>query len=288
MDARRLLPIAAAVTALLVVAGIASHGRPLSSSRGAGPSATFFDYVATTLVVFAVGMLVLVLVLLLTSERTGRRGVRRRGRWDLVSALVMFAAASLVAVAISRSEFQKRLHELAQGKVGQQPNARTGTTKAVPKNVRNARIRWDEIAIVAVLVGGVIAYFVVTRRPRLPLRPLARRRDELSRALDESLDDLRSDPDVRRAIIAAYARMERTLASAGVRRAPAETPFEFLERSLLELEAGAEAARRLTDLFERAKFSHHEPDEAMRDEAVDALIAVRDDLRREQPQPVVA
>jgi hypothetical protein len=36
--------------------------------------------------------------------------------------------------------------------------------------------------------------------------------------------------------------------------------------------------RRLTDLFERAKFSHHTIDRAMRDEAVAALRAVRADL----------
>jgi hypothetical protein len=93
---------------------------------------------------------------------------------------------------------------------------------------------------------------------------------------------------VRRAIIAAYARMETALAVAGLPRAVAEAPFEYLERTLLELEASAQAARRLTDLFERAKFSQHDPDEAMRDEAIDALIAVRDDLRRPAAEPVAA
>ncbi|HET6749516.1 MAG TPA: DUF4129 domain-containing protein [Actinomycetes bacterium] len=38
------------------------------------------------------------------------------------------------------------------------------------------------------------------------------------------------------------------------------------------------SVRRLTDLFERAKFSHHTIDRAMRDEAVAALRAVRADL----------
>jgi hypothetical protein len=37
--------------------------------------------------------------------------------------------------------------------------------------------------------------------------------------------------------------------------------------------------RRLTDLFEWARFSHHEPEPSMRDDAVDALVAVRDELR---------
>jgi hypothetical protein len=74
--------------------------------------------------------------------------------------------------------------------------------------------------------------------------------------------------------------MERALAVAGIPRRPSEAPFEYLERALTALDASSRAVRRLTDLFERAKFSHHDPDPAMRDEAIDALVAVRDELRR--------
>jgi hypothetical protein len=73
-----------------------------------------------------------------------------------------------------------------------------------------------------------------------------------------------------------------------VPRAPAEAPFEYLGRSLVELDASADAARRLTDLFERAKFSQHEPAEEMRTEAIDALVAVRDELRRPVSEPLTA
>jgi hypothetical protein len=149
-------------------------------------------------------------------------------------------------------------------------------------------VRWDEIAIVLAIVLVVAAYFWITRPARKPLRELIRRRNAVSRALDDSLDDLRSDPDVRRAIIAAYARMERALGAAGLPRRPAEAPFEYLARSLVELDASRAAAERLTDLFEHAKFSHHELGEPMRDEAIDALAAVRDDLRRPLPEPVPA
>jgi hypothetical protein len=284
VSARRLIPIGAAVTALLVLAGAASHGRPLSPGTGAGPSATFFDYVATTLVVFAVFVLAVVAYALL-SDRAGG-GPPRRGRWNLLSALIMIAGAALFAYLISSSKFEKRLKSLETHRPGQaEPRVPPAHVRKPPTDLRNARIRWDEIAIVLVLVAGIGVYFYVTRAPRRGIRPLARRRDALSQALDDSLDDLRNDPDIRRAIIAAYARMERALAASGMPRAPAEAPYEYLERSLVELDAGADGARRLTDLFQRAKFSHHEPAEAMRQEAIDALIAVRDDLRRE---PVAA
>ncbi len=79
----------------------------------------------------------------------------------------------------------------------------------------------------------------------------------LALALDATLDDLRADPDPRRAVIAAYARMERALARSGLPRSPAEAPREYLRRTLPGVGAGAASVARLTALFERAKFSPH-------------------------------
>ncbi|MES1247416.1 MAG: DUF4129 domain-containing protein [Actinomycetota bacterium] len=276
MNARRLLPVGAVVTALLVVAAIASHGRPLSPGRGTGPSASFFDYVATTLVIVAAAMVVVVLVVL-RGDRVGG-GPPRRGNWHILSQVVIVAGAILLAELLLHSKFEQRLRNLAQQPPKQGQHVPTKTLPPAPTHLRNAHMRWDEIAIVAAIVLAVAAYFWFTRPGRKPLRELAKRRAVVFRALDDSLDDLRSDPDVRRAIIAAYARMERALGAAGVPRRPAEAPFEYLSRALVELDAGRDPAERLTGLFERAKFSHHELGEPMRDEAIDALVAVRADL----------
>jgi hypothetical protein len=153
--------------------------------------------------------------------------------------------------------------------------------------VRDPRVRWDEIAIVVALVAGTAIVLVARRKTKTP-RPWRLGREEaVSAALDESLDDLRSDPDLRRAIVAAYARMERALAGVGLERHPAEAPFEYVGRALTTLDTSAAAAERLTSLFEWAKFSQHEPGPEMRDEAIDALVAVRDELRR-AADPVAA
>ena len=56
--------------------------------------------------------------------------------------------------------------------------------------------------------------------------------------------------------------MERALAAAGLPRRPAEAPLEYLERALVDLDATAASARRLTDLFRFAKFSDHPVDAA--------------------------
>jgi Domain of unknown function (DUF4129) len=82
-------------------------------------------------------------------------------------------------------------------------------------------------------------------------------------------------------VIAAYSRMERSLASFGLPRRPFEAPVEYLSRVLEELRSGSPAARRLTHLFERAKFSQHRIDAGMKDQAIDAVVTLRDELRAE-------
>ena len=279
----RLVGGVAGVAALLALAGIASHGRPLSgAAAGSGPTATFFDYVATSLVIAAIVLLgVLVFVLF-----SGRRGGKpdRRGRWHLLGTLLTMAAAALLAWLVVHSSFEQRLKRAAEqaAQREQQPQAQPRRPPA-GKNARNPHLRWDEIAIVVALLGGTAVVLYARRRTKAAPRPLRRLRrgEAVSLALDESLDDLRNDPDLRRAIVAAYARMERALASVGLPRRPSEAPFEYVERALRSLETSADAAERLTTLFEWAKFSQHEPGPEMRDDAIDALVAVRDELRRE-------
>ena len=100
----------------------------------------------------------------------------------------------------------------------------------------------------------------------------------VAQAVDESLDDLRAEPDSRKAVIAAYARLERVLAAHGLPRDPAEAPLEYLGRILAQLSVSDRAVRALTDLFEEAKFSQHAVGPEMKEQAIEALQTVRDDL----------
>jgi MFS family permease len=100
----------------------------------------------------------------------------------------------------------------------------------------------------------------------------------LAAAVGAALDDLESERDPRRAVILAYARMERALGEAGVERRPAEAPLEYLRRALGHVLAAGPSAVRLTRLFERARFSPHPIGEPLRQEALDALTDVRAEL----------
>jgi hypothetical protein len=114
-----------------------------------------------------------------------------------------------------------------------------------------------------VVVVAVIIFILAAR----PLRPLSsdqpRLIEHLASALDESIEDIRNEEEPRRAVIAAYAKMERILATYGLPRHNFEAPLEYLSRIFQNLGAHAEALRSLTDLFELAKFSHHEVSVAM-------------------------
>ena len=278
MDPRRLLPVGIAVTALLVVAGIASHGRPLRPGVGVGPSATFFDYVATTSLLFAI-LLAAVFLYALRTERTNK--ARPRSRFNIVSFVLMIAASVLIASLLASSKFEKRFRAAAQkAQRSAPPQAGAGDRSGKNvKNLRNARIRWDEIAIVLVLIGGIGVYLFMTRDARRSLRPMhERRRDAVSRALDDSIDDLRRDPDIRRAIVAAYARMEAALATVGLARRPSDAPREYLTRLEAALGGGRVPAARLTELFERARFSPHPVGEDLRRDAIGALESLRAEL----------
>jgi hypothetical protein len=101
----------------------------------------------------------------------------------------------------------------------------------------------------------------------------------MATTIDEAIDDLEAEADARRAVIAAYARMERTFERHGVGRRASETPLEYLRRVLLELTTERRAVGRLTDLFEEAKFSRHEIGAPMKRDAIDALRTIRDGLQ---------
>jgi hypothetical protein len=152
-------------------------------------------------------------------------------------------------------------------------------------------VSWLPVVVVAILVlSAVLAYVVAERRANRGHRSGEGLAEQLAVVLDETLDDLRAEADLRRAIIAAYARLERVLAANGIPRRASETSDEYLGRVLNNLELDSGAVERLTALFTRAKFSQHDVDTAMKEEAIGALEQVRDELRlvRGAPLPALA
>jgi hypothetical protein len=136
------------------------------------------------------------------------------------------------------------------------------------------------LIVLALLAIAICAWYLAHRAQRRRLEPLAEPLlPALTDVLEETLDDLRAEADPRRAVIAAYARMERALAASGLPRNAAEAPDEYLQRIFADLEVSRRATSRLTALFAWAKFSSHDVAPEMKQEAIAALEAVREELR---------
>jgi hypothetical protein len=97
----------------------------------------------------------------------------------------------------------------------------------------------------------------------------------LVEAVEESVEDLSTEPDPRRAIIRCYARFERLAADSGLARRPWLTPMEFLLETLSRLRLPRGAAQTLTGLFELARFSNRAMGEPERVRALQALDEIR-------------
>ena len=157
---------------------------------------------------------------------------------------------------------------------------KSNSQKAPPAHQQyEPHFQWLPVFIIGSLVvgiGGAMAIFALRRR-REELEE-APARETLAEVLNETLDDLRSEPDPRKAVIGAYAKMERTLAARGFPRHEHEAPLEYLGRILGIIEGSAHSARRLTRLFERARFSPHDVDQKMKEDAIESLVGLRAQL----------
>jgi hypothetical protein len=263
---------------LIVVVAIASRGSTPAGEAGARrPTDTLLDILLSLyLVALVAGAFLFLYLLALRRHAVVQRGGARRDWRNTIGMLVLVGAALLLARDFSARRLEGRPPVLPEIGGGGQL---TPTTPG--QEVYDAEFAWIPVSITLALIAVAVAGFWWSGRSRRRARgerrgnPLA---DALEAALDESLDDLRAEPDPRRAVIAAYARLERVLASHGLPRRTAEAPLEYLARMLAGLSVSPPAARRLTDLFERAKFSQHAVGPEMKDQAIGALETVRGDL----------
>lgn len=260
-----------AVVALVLLAGLA--GRHPAWSTGAGRRSFVggaSGYVLTVLVLAAAVAIVVAYV------RLGRQRRQRLTRSDLRVALALIAGI-LLALLLARALH----HGQSGGGPGQPLPAATPHGGGGGHGVHWSDARWILVLPLLALLGLAATSFALARRRRMPApQPAEPVAEAVVAVLDDALDDLGDERDPRRAVIAAYARMEDVLAEHGLGRRPAETPYEYLARVLTDLRASERSARRLTELFERAKFSTHEVSERMRLDAIGCLTRLRSEVAR--------
>lgn len=274
-----------ALAALLAVVAVASHAhRPGGATPASTPHAPtlFIDYIASAmLVLFPIGAMVVIWAM---AQGRHQKLLDKQTNWlhTLISIGIMCGLLA-AAVYLNKDRLGQRLHigaqtsHSSQGRSVTTSHPRKGATPAF-----HAQFRWVSAAVVGGIILGLVgAGLTVYIRKRRGGDAWAQEA-ELAAALDEvladSLDDLRADPDPRRAVIRAYARMEQTFAAYGVPREESEAPLEYMERALDKLSVSAFAVKRMTQLFSRAKFSPHDVDASMKDQAIEALVGLRAEL----------
>jgi hypothetical protein len=212
--------------------------------------------------------------------------------WEEARRRPWWAPPAMAAVAIaSVSALFAGIAWLSRGKhagIGQ--NGGGGPSRFLPRLKEDdlTRAGWQPlVAGICAAVLGIVVYRLVVRRWRRVASPLASwldpgdldgPRGEAVAALDDSLAALEAEPDARKAVIAAYARMDRSLRRVGLGREPWEAPFEHLGRVTADLGATAAVGATLAALFERAKFAPHPCGPEMKQAAIEALRRLRHEL----------
>jgi Domain of unknown function (DUF4129) len=270
---------ALAVLGLLGLVTIAATG---STSTGSGesrrPSYALFD---TALSLALVAMLAFLVFLAYAFAHRNPTDNWRPGS-ALLAIVGVVAFAMLVGTSDVSTWLESRLNEPArQSEVGAKRNLPEDDTGAPNRPA----FTWVPLAVILSSAVIAVAAMVLAERRRRGARFGRETVEEaIVDVLDDMLDDLRAESDPRRAVIAAFARLERVLAAHGVARSSSETQEEYVARIFGQLDVDFRSIRRLTDLFAVAKFSQHAVDVAMKEEAIDILERVRDELRATETQ----
>jgi len=205
--------------------------------------------------------------------------------WEkpLVLALALLPVAGLVtALVLLAGHGGKRTgpaHTVAPAVTAPHRAAHPGPSVPAPPSGLAGAHWW----VWGVLAGVVVAAAVIVvmrrrlRRARNGWAGTAVPRG-LPAVIEESLEELEREGDPRRAVIRAYVGMEGALARHGLGRKPFEAPQEYLARALAAIRISRPAGERLTGLFQRARFSEHPIAAQMKQDAITALAAVRDEL----------
>ena len=282
----RALLLAAAAIVLLGLVVVAAGGHRFAGTGSSKPTPYAVDTILTiVLALSVVGAVTLLAGTVWAGFELRRNPLPARRQRRTTSGI--FLALGLLALLLVASD---RFHwHLRFNRIHAPPAAKTATTGTTAGSGAQSKARKEpahephfRLVPFLVVLGGAGAaagaLYVAERRRkrRLPLEDGVA--EDLVTVLDDTLLDLREERDPRRAVIAAYARMERVLAAHGVPRRRFEAPHEYLARVLAELTGGGTAVQHLTALFERARFSAHAVDAAMKEEAIGAVRDLQSEL----------
>jgi hypothetical protein len=261
---------------LAIAASATARGGGSNPPPGAGIASTAGHHVlvVATIVLFPI-LAVLGLVLVFYAQIMKRRErdpevLRRRRQARAVAFALLAVSLGMLIYALRHGRLHLHFPGLFSSFAGgharapqiHRPHAGGGAI---------AGTDWTAATIVWVLLV-IAAVFAYTRiRARKPAAEPLHLPEDVFDGEEPDLDAVRRERNPRRAVIAAYALMERLMARDGLARGPHEAPVEYLGRVTLNGHRGAGSVHRLTALFQRARFGHRPVDEEMRERAIAAV-----------------
>jgi hypothetical protein len=271
-------PLAAAgLVLLLLVAAAAALPEGFSLARPTEPFTVVVPDLPAAAAYLALACAAVLLSVWAVLEVTAiRRGERERARsvpvW--VQIVIVLAALLLPAVVGERGPFAERERAAETREAADRGDA----GDARERTQRSRTLGLLATALLGVVLVALVAGSVWLFWPQKDADVVAAPTEVVLERLRTGLDDLETIDDPRRAVLACYGRMEELLEVAGLPRRPSDTPTELLQRVLVDHHAARASVTRLTELFERARFSPHRIDDSMRRDALDALRAVHDQI----------
>jgi NADH:ubiquinone oxidoreductase subunit 6 (subunit J) len=268
--------VLAAGAALVAVVAVTADGAPLRAPTDRGRAALPDRLLAgLEVAVLLAGALLIVMLIVMAITSGSRRPASfgKRRSW-LRTLLVMVALGLLVGALLARQRQDRQTEEDAQGAVA--------TTVPAETSSQESRPTWPLAVLGTVVVVALVtaAWAARRRRPTFDAEVNPGAAEEGRRAAGSafaaSLADLEAEPDPRRAIVAAYARLLDGLDAAGFGRHLAEAPEEHLRRVLEQLRVPPAPLHTLVALFGEARFSEHPLDASHKQAAIDAFRAARD------------
>ncbi len=272
--------VVAGITAAAAIVAAAARG-PLSRSSPVDAASASAPVTALSFLLLGAGIVALTALGILVFRQRRRKDDPEDHAseppeiswiWKVVAILAPLAlGAALILAAVTGAKKLPVARNLGGGFGG---GLGLASGRAAPATggrggyVLPAWLPWTILAIVLVAILAGVAVLVL-RRGRAPAdapEPAA-----AGEAVRAAIAALQADADPRGAVIAAYAAMQRTLATHGLVRSPSEAPREFLRRVLVADRAAEEDAGTLTGLFEEARFSTHPISERTRERALSAL-----------------
>lgn len=301
LPTRTVVALLVAAAGLVIVVGLATHANVQagSSSPSKGGVGLVFDgIVALVVFVVFVGGFIMFWSLMphrIYGKAPPQEVINKRPKkpWKerIIATLISAVLVGGVFAALELTHSLHYTHRSLPNLNALANSARSLQAKAHQQNAQS--VNWGLAALAGggtagvILLGGGALFLFRRSQETGELGPVEDRSTTSLEAVEVGIEELRAEPDPRRAVIRAYGGMERSLSRCGVRRRPTEAPFEYLGRVLVEGGVPRPAATHLTDLFEQARFSDHVIGAQLKTEALGALIDIRESLEP-APEPEAA